>query len=100
MVGYDLPSTSGSASRSKPPVVMVKTVNPWHRRDPSDREWLHFARRGRVLVQRQVRPAGVIVADVLADDSFQMSLAEDDHVVKTFTPNRTDKPFDERLLPG
>jgi len=38
--------------------------------------------------------AGVIVVDVLSQDSPEVPLVEDDHVVETLAANATNHPFD------
>ena len=39
----------------------------------------------RVAIQRQVRPDGVVVINLLSQDIPQMILVEDDHVVEAFS---------------
>jgi len=71
------------------------------------RNGAHFARRRcldrtrfrRVLPQRQVSPARMIVVDVLSQDAPQVTLVEDDHMVETLAANATDRPLDVRILP-
>ena len=58
-----------------------------------------LSRFGRIFVQRQVRPTGRVVAEVLAKDPAQVSLIEHDDVIQTIPANRTDHAFDERILP-
>ena len=43
--------------------------------------------------------AGVIVVDVLSQDSPEVPFVEDDHVVETLAANATNHPFDVRILP-
>src|SRR6266481_6269892 len=61
---------------------------------------LNWARNGRILIQGQVRPRLIIVASVRFQDPAQMCLAQDNDVVHTFTPDRSDQPFDKAILPG
>jgi len=60
---------------------------------------LHRPRIGRISLERQVRPARMIVIKVVSKDSPhpQVPLAQDNHVVETLTTNRSDEPFDERV---
>ncbi len=44
----------------------------------------------RVFFQRKVRADLVVIVRVRSDRPSQMLLAEDDHVIQTFSPNRTD----------
>ena len=41
----------------------------------------------------------MIVVDVLPQDSRQVPLVENDHVVEPLTSQGADQPFDERILP-
>ena len=43
--------------------------------------------------------AGVIVVDLLSQDSPEVPLVEDDHVVESLAANATNHPFDVRILP-
>jgi hypothetical protein len=45
-------------------------------------------------------PRLIIVASVRFQYPAQMCLAQDNDVVHTFTPDRSDEPFDEAILPG
>jgi hypothetical protein len=42
----------------------------------------------------------VIIVDVTFQNSAQMRLAQDNDVVHTFTPDRSDQPFGKSILPG
>ncbi len=44
-------------------------------------------------------PAGMIVVDVFAQDSPEVSLVEDDHVIEALAPNASNDPFDVGVLP-
>ena len=44
----------------------------------------------RVLAESKVRPGNVEVAEIAFQDSSQMVLVEDHHVVQAFTPNGVD----------
>ena len=41
----------------------------------------------------------MIVVDVFAQDSPEVALVEDDHVIETLTPNASNDPFDIGALP-
>jgi len=41
----------------------------------------------------------VIIFEVRLQDSSQVTLAEDDHVIETFSANGSDDSFDVRVLP-
>src|ERR1700710_1319486 len=42
----------------------------------------------------------VVIASIESQDSAQMHLAQDNDVVHTFTPDRSDQPFGKAILPG
>src|SRR5713226_10448927 len=62
--------------------------------------WLDGARLGRVFPQRQVRTRAVIVAEVAAQTTTQVSLIQDDDVVEQFAADRADHALGEGVLPG
>src|SRR6202171_3039254 len=41
----------------------------------------------------------VVIASIESQDSAQMHLAQDNDVVRTFTPDRSDQPFGKAILP-
>src|ERR1700692_2426279 len=41
----------------------------------------------------------VVIASIGSQDSAQMHLAQDNDVVHTFTPDRSDQPFGKAILP-
>src|ERR1700681_215405 len=41
----------------------------------------------------------VVIASIGSQDSAQMRLAQDDEMVNTFTPDRSDQPFSKAVLP-
>src|SRR3982074_1392485 len=41
----------------------------------------------------------VLIASIESQDSAQMHLAQDNDVVHTFTPDRSDQPFGKAILP-
>jgi hypothetical protein len=52
-----------------------------------------------VLVQRSMGPRHIIIVGVGFHDPAQMHLAQDNDVVHTFTPDRSDQPFSKAILP-
>src|SRR3984893_5553446 len=60
---------------------------------------LNRARSGRILIQCQVSPRLIIVASVRFQNPAQMCLAQDNDVVHTLTPDRSDQPFGKAILP-
>jgi len=57
-------------------------------------------RRGRVAIKGQVRPRVVIVIKVGSQDSLQVDLVQNDHVIKTLPAYGTNHPFAIRVLSG
>ena len=53
----------------------------------------------RVFGQRQVRADAIVVVGVTVEHMPKVPLAEHDDVVKTFPPDRTDRPFTISVLP-
>src|SRR6202035_549870 len=47
-----------------------------------------------------MRSDAIIIVGVGFQDPTQMHLTQDNDVVHTFTPDRSDQPFDEAILPG
>src|SRR5258707_6416337 len=54
----------------------------------------------RILVQRPMCSDGVVVMGVRLQNLTQMRLAQDNDVVYTLTPDRSDQPFGKAVLPG
>ncbi len=55
-----------------------------------DGAWL-----GRILVEREVRPRAVIVAEVAVQPPTEVSLVEDDHVIEKLTADGADHALGE-----
>ena len=53
-----------------------------------------------VSAEAEVRPALVVVLDVLSKNPPEVSPAEHDHVVQALPPNRADQPLYIWVLPG
>ena len=78
-------------------VQMMKSAEKWRRQNATN--GMYCSRRWRVLVDRKVRASLVIVGRVRSQQMAEMPLAEHDNVVKTFPPDRTDRPFAISVLP-
>src|SRR5262245_5345814 len=52
-----------------------------------------------IFGEREVRSGAVVIAEVASQDVTQVALAEDEDVVETVAPDRTDEAFRERILP-
>src|ERR1700724_814811 len=60
---------------------------------------LNCTRKWRILVQRQVRSAFIVIVLVAAQQSPEMAFAEDDHMVDALTSDRTYEPLCISVLP-
>jgi hypothetical protein len=60
---------------------------------------LHSTRKGRVLIQGQVRARLIIVIHIRQQHMAKMPLAEHNNVVKAFPSDRTNQPFSISVLP-
>ena len=78
---------------------MVQSANLRELNDPAELRRLHFSGLRRILTERKVRARSVVVAEIAPENSTQVVLVEDYHVVKAFTPNGSDDAFDIRILP-
>src|SRR5437667_10653286 len=76
---------------------MMKSAKKWRRQNATN--GMYCSRRRRVLVDRKVRASLVIVGRVRSQQMAEMPLAEHDNVVKTFPPDRTDRPFTISVMP-
>jgi len=56
--------------------------------------------KGGILAQREMRPGSVVIVNIALHDPAKLLFAGDDDVVETFSPDRTDHPFDIAVLPG
>jgi hypothetical protein len=53
----------------------------------------------RILIQRYVRSASMIITEVLAKDSTQVSLIENNNMIQAVSAYGPDNSFNERVLP-
>jgi hypothetical protein len=53
----------------------------------------------RILVEGPMSPQLVIVGSILPQNPAQMDLAQDDDMVYTLAPDRSDEPFGKAVLP-
>src|SRR6202048_749332 len=61
---------------------------------------LNRTRDRRILVQRPMRANAVVIGRIVFENSAQMCLAQNDDVVQTLAPDRSDQPFGKAVLPG
>ena len=53
----------------------------------------------RGLLEREMGSGAVIVREVRGQDATQVAFAQNDDMIEALTPDRTDEPFHERILP-
>src|SRR3981189_3115333 len=76
---------------------MMESAKKWRGHNATN--GMYCWRHRRVLVDRKVRASRVIIGRVRSQQMAKMPLAEHDNVVKTFPPDRTDRPFTISVLP-
>ena len=79
---------------------MVESADLGQRNDAAVLGQLDGAWLGRILLEREVRPRAVVVAEVAVKTTTEVSLIQDDHVVEELAADGADHPFDEGILPG
>ena len=78
---------------------MVKATDLWNLNDPFRLVRLNGSTSWCVLIQGQVRAGLVIVAEIIFEQSAQMVVIEDDHMIQAFATNASDHPLDIGILP-
>jgi hypothetical protein len=79
-------------------VVVMKSAQNGARTDHTAS--LNRARNRRILVQGSMSSDAIVIVGIGFQDPAQMRLAQDNDVVHTFTPDRSDQPFGKAILPG
>ena len=79
---------------------MVESADLGQGNDASLRGWLDGARLGSILLEREMRPRAVVVAEVAVQTTTEMSLVQDDHVVEELAADAADHALGEGVLPG
>jgi hypothetical protein len=80
-----------------PNVLMMKSAQDSVR--TYDAGSLNRPRNRRIFVQRSMRSDAVVIIGVRFQNPAQMLLAEDNEVIQTLTPDRSDQPFGKAILP-
>ena len=78
---------------------MVKATDLWNLNDPFRLVRLNGSTSWCVLIQGQVRAGLVIVAEIIFEQSAQMVVVEDDHMIQALVTNASDHPLDIAILP-
>src|SRR5262249_44433216 len=79
-------------------VTVMKTAELRDCDDPADTRDL--PREGTLLVQPQMGPGTMVVAEIRSQGSLQMLRVQDDEVVQAVSSYRADQAFDVGVLPG
>jgi hypothetical protein len=77
--------------------MVMKSSQDCHRYDSAP--MLDGAMDRRILVEGSMSPQLVIVGGILPQNLAQVGLAQDDDMVHTLAPDRSDQPFGEAVLP-
>jgi hypothetical protein len=91
--------TAGAGLRRLADVAMMQATDFGTLHDPARPGELDGPDVRRVLVEREMSASLVIVPEVVGQDAAQVPFAEDENVVQTFAPDRTDEALGERILP-
>src|ERR1700674_317080 len=78
-------------------VAVMKSAQDGARTDHTGS--LNRARNRRIFVQGSMRSEAIVIVGVGFQDPTQMHLAQDNDVVHTLTPDRSDQPFGKAILP-
>jgi hypothetical protein len=77
---------------------VVESAHTRECHDAAGLKRLDLAFGGGVRLQGHVRPVGVIVVEVLSENSSKVSLVQHDHVVETLSTDRADDSLSVRIL--
>jgi len=76
-------------------VAVVESADLRHCHDIAALGWLDRAWLGRVLPESEMRAQGVIVGEVIAKATTEVSFVQHDHVVEQFAPDGADHALSE-----
>jgi len=79
--------------------VVIQAASFIDLRDLAELRSEHGPGRRAVHRERTVTTPAVVVLEVIAEESSQVSLVEHDDVVEAITPDAADRPLDEWVLP-
>src|SRR5262245_35189872 len=94
-IAFDCPDCLCGA----PLISMVKSTDLWNLDDPVRLVRLNCPTFWCVLIQRQVRAGFVIIAEIVFEQSAQMVVIEDDHMIQALATNASDHPLHVTILP-
>jgi hypothetical protein len=88
-----------NSSRGATFVAMMQTSDLREGNDLARGWWVYWARLGAILVQRQMRARLIVIGKIRSQDLTQMPLAENENVIQTVAPKRSNEPFSVWILP-
>ena len=91
---------AGVGLRRASDVAVMQTTDFGDRDDRAALRRLDWATVGGVLVEREVCASPVVVREVADQDAAQVPFTEDENVIQTLPPDRTDEALREGILPG
>jgi hypothetical protein len=95
---FDTIAVPGACTENlNPNVLMMKSTQDSVR--TYDAGSLYRPRNRRIFMQRSMRSDAVVIIGVRFQNAAQMLLAEDNEVIQTLTPDRSDQPFGKAILP-
>ena len=74
---------------------MVESADVGQGNDAAVLGWLDGAAIGCILLEREMRPRAVVVAEVTAQTTTEMSVAQDDHVIEKVASDGADHSLGE-----
>src|SRR5258708_17686582 len=80
-------------------VAVVEAADVGQGNDAAVLGWLDGARLGCILIEGEMRPRAVVVAEVAVQTTTQMPLVQDDHVVEKLAADGSDDALREGVLP-
>jgi len=90
-------STARGRCCNDPNVLMMKSAQDGVRNYGAGS--LNRTRDRRILLQRPMRSNAVVIGRIVFQNSAQMCLAQNDDVIQTLAPDRSDQPFGKAILP-
>src|SRR2546426_8674508 len=92
--------TGGAELRRPADVAMMQATDFGNLHDPARGGELDGPGVRRILVERKMSASAVIVLEVAGQDAAEVAFAENENVIQTLAPDRTDEALGERILPG
>ena len=96
-IGAPFSSPKGKSVRLRcaSDVAVVQAADLGQSDDAAVLGWLDGAAIGCILLEREMRPRAVVVAEVTAQTTTEMSVAQDDHVIEKVASDGADHSLGE-----